>query len=571
MKKRTIFAIITAFIFVSLMLSVSQAQQQGTDNLLQNPGFEEGHYSQDGIAEITVPNGWRMHWVDDVPFPGSFNDLPAYRPETVVWNIAGAPPHEADLFWRDGIYTLKIFKSWAPMYAGLSQDVSGLQVGRRYRLVAPVYVDVFADFQDGQKVAPADRPDSAQVRLGASPVGAGWRDETQIAYSGWWHGGNISPFYQDYPVFIYDFTATASDMTVWIEVRSIYPHPNNGFFIDTVGLYTLDEFDVVAQPVDPNAPTPTPFPTPTPRPDGAIVHVVQGGDTFWTIAIQYAPALGVTPQESLAIIQERNNNPAFINPGQELLIAEPAQIPVAVEETTETESETNDDPKTEPEETTDTVKEETNEEPATSDDAKTEEDSRDAETQAGNAETESGEEVALVPQGGNDGGSDDSSGNTTGAVCVTIFEDTSGDGIRTGDSETTLANATITLSQGGQTRSVYNTTGAEDQYCFESLTPDTYQIQFFPPAGYRPTTQANGWLAVSGGVQMPIAFGAQIDGAAQEVADTGSTQTGETADTTSDATPAEEGEGIGIGTIVLGVAGFLVILAGIGVVLLRRG
>jgi hypothetical protein len=244
LKQITVVALIALLVVAIGHLTAPATSAQTGPNLLVNPGFEEGHYNQDGIAEITVPNGWRMHWLDGVEFAGS-NGV-AYRPESVVWNVSGAPPHEADLFWRDGIYTLKVFKSWAPMYATLSQDVAGLEVGRRYQLAVPIYIDIIADY-DGGKVAP-EKLDSGMVRLGASPVGATWRDGNAINYSGWWTAETISPFYLAYPVFIHEFTATHDTMTVWVEFASKDPYPNNGFFMDGLSLRALD---TVAPPPPP--------------------------------------------------------------------------------------------------------------------------------------------------------------------------------------------------------------------------------------------------------------------------------------------------------------------------------
>ncbi len=171
-------------------------------------------------------------------------------------------------------------------------------------------------------------------------MGAAWRDESAIAYSGWWTGENVYPFYQAYPTFIHEFTATAPDMTVWIEMASNYPHPNNGFFIDTVGLYALEEVDAavkVAAAIDPGsqesgaaapapaAPAAAPLPTATPRADGAVVHIVQPGDSFWSLAIKYAETMGITPEEALRQIPELNNNPSVISNGMELIIVPPSE------------------------------------------------------------------------------------------------------------------------------------------------------------------------------------------------------------------------------------------------------
>ena len=82
MKIKHISWLIVAGLFVLLigLVTVGQtaAQTQGTENLLTNPGFEAGHHRQDGIPEITVPDGWRLHWLDNAEFFGS--DGPAARP-----------------------------------------------------------------------------------------------------------------------------------------------------------------------------------------------------------------------------------------------------------------------------------------------------------------------------------------------------------------------------------------------------------------------------------------------------------------------------------------------------------
>ncbi|MCA9935188.1 MAG: LysM peptidoglycan-binding domain-containing protein [Ardenticatenaceae bacterium] len=547
--KKTIAFLVMGMVLVTAVITVARpAAAQSSPNLLVNPGFEEGHHHQDGIAEITVPDGYRMHWVDGVAFFDSYNGLPALRPETVVWDAAGGIPVGEEVLWRDGQFTLKIFKSWAPLYAGLSQDVSGLEVGRRYQLVAPVYTDIY-DWE-GQKVYPADAT-HGQVRLGASPVGAAWRDEAAIAYSGW-----FASTYGDYGIFAYEFTATQSDMTVWIDVKGNYPHSNNGFFMDTLGLYALDATAPVssgggsAAPVVPAGPTSTPLPPPTPRADGSVVHVVQSGDTMWTIANQYAAAMGMTPEEALPAIQELNNNPAFLSVGQELVIvpanlaAEPAPV---VEETPVVEE------------------------------APAEEVTPEAET---TEETGAGPDTAVA------GGSADlpepepiaAAEPAKATICVSVFSDDNGDGVLNQGTEGLLADAAITVSRSGETVVTYVTDGLHDEQCFEDLESDTYQVQFFPPADYMATTDDSWAVAVSGGVQMPVSFGAQFSPAAEAVvADAGATDTtgGEETAVTAE-TPAEDATvepadtGSNIGMIIIGVAVFLVVLAAIGIALLRR-
>ncbi|MCP4423316.1 MAG: LysM peptidoglycan-binding domain-containing protein [Chloroflexi bacterium] len=533
-KTLALFVIlVTAVTFMgSATVEKTAAQTQGTENLLVNPGFENGHHYQDQIAEIVVPDGWRLHWVDSVTFPGAWDNLPAARPESTVWNSQGGVPVGEEGLWRDGIYTLKIFKAWTPMYAALSQDVTGLEVGRRYRLVAPIFADVVMEYSGGSKIPP-DRPDSGQVRLGASPTGSAWRDEGAIAYSGWWTGATVSPFYQSYATFVYDFTATQENMTVWIEFRSTYPYPNNGFFMDTMGLYTLDEVDasVTNSPAGggapaPSGPPPTPMPTPTPRADGAVVHVVQSNDTLWTIAIRYAETMGMTPEDALPAIRDLNNNPAFINVGQELVIVPPGAAAPAEE------------PTPEPAETTEEA---------------------EAEEPTPEPTPELMEETAVTePETGN-------------SICVAAFNDADSNGQR-GVGEGLAADAAISLFLAGSSVATYVTDGINEPYCFQGLDADSYQVQIFPPAGYMMTTTGSWAVAVSNNMAINVEFGTQYNPEADAVAMTDTAVEDAPAETTGDETASvdEPDGGSNVGLYVLGGAVVLVLLAGVGVVLLRK-
>ena len=559
-KRVAIFLATGMMALLVLVTAVPPIAQAQGPNLLTNPGFEEGHYNQDNITEITVPNGWRMHWSNNESqiFNGYAETA---RPETVVWNIAGAPDNERDVFWRDGIYTVKIFKGWAPVWAAMSQDVGGLEVGRRYRLVAPVFIDIVADYQGGQKVAPDD-PRQGRVRLGASPVGTGWRDEANINYSGWWTAESINPFYLAYPTFVHEFTATAPEMTVWIEVASNYPHPNNGFFIDTVGLYALDEFDIGGVPVAvppssgetggggggggqpaPSGPAaPAPQPEATPRADGSVVHIIQSGDSFWSLAIQYAAVMGITPEEALTAIPELNNNPTVINTGQELLIVPPNPEGAAPTEEPTPEDETA-EPTAEPSE---------------------------ADTRGGGATIDPNSETSSVGQVIQNAKS--------GSICVGAYLDEDADGVRD-SGEMPVAENAITLAKDGNTVSTYITNGVDDIYCFEDLQSGTYQVQIYPSADYQATSDASWAVAIAEGVMIPLNFSLQYtpDGAA--VADASAPTDG--SETASDApqeganAPTESGSSNpladNLGFIVIGVAAVLVVLAIAGVVLLRRG
>jgi len=535
MKQMSLLVVIAGILFAALSWSGQPAAAQ--QNLFKNPGFEEGYFNQDGIPEIAVPNGWRMHWVDGQPFNGSNGN--AHRPETVVWNIKDAPLNEQTLFFKDGSYAFKIFKGWAPVYSALSQDVTGLEVGRKYRVAAPIYIDIVENYE-GRKHPPS-KLDSGQVRIGAGETGVAWRDEANIQYSGWWTAGNISPFYLAYPIFLHEFTATSPNMTVWIETASLDPYINNGFFMDGLSLVALDSFDtavpanpaasagVASVPVVAAGPTSPPPPTATPRSDGAVIHVVQAGDTFWSLAIQYAATMGVTAEEALTLIPELNGNPAFFNPGDELIIVPPGKTPTP--------------------------------EPSPTIEAES--------TVEATPEAAPTAEVAVKPL-------EEAAANsgTTNGVCVIVYEDTDADAVYFIENENLLADAAVTLFRDGKNEASFVTDGINEPYCFENLEAGTYQVQVYPPAGYRATTPESWAVAVSDGVIIPVTFG--LAPTPQEVAAVEPTAAvaGETgaADAETAVSPEASSGGLGniSGLLLIGAA-VVVLLAGVGVFLLRRG
>lgn len=326
MNKRFLPAQLLPSILVLFAL-LPQMAQAGT-NLLVNPSFEYGYYHASGIPELAVPNSWQIHYLDGAAFPGIADGYVARRPETVVWSIQDAPVSERSLFFQDGNYTLKVFKPWAPLYAGLSQDVNDLEVGAQYEFVANVYVDVVDHYAGGAKVPPNNEPDGVKLRTGASILGAAWRNEQQINYSAWSTAGNTAPFHQTFVRLRQSFTATAPQMTVWVEMVSRYAYVNNGFFMDRFELSRI-----AAPPATPTAtlvviastPAPTAISVPTSVPAGPTApaptrYVVRRGDTLSRIARR----LGTTTAALAAANGIINYN--FIYTGQRLAIPAGAVI-----------------------------------------------------------------------------------------------------------------------------------------------------------------------------------------------------------------------------------------------------
>jgi hypothetical protein len=294
-------------------------------------------------------------------------------------------------------------------------------------------------------------------------------------------------------------------------------------------------------------PTLTPV-TVTPRADGSIVHIVGPTDTFWSIAIQYAPVLGMTPEEALPYIQELNGNPAFVVAGQELLIREATS---AVTPTGEAETPT----------------------PETTSEGET------TATPEGEVVVVEGQPLDATPTL-----EATATGQTTQATaaCVSAFEDKNGNGQFDADTDVVKTEVAITLFKDGQTISTYITNATEEEHCFEDLEAGAYQVQMFLPANYVATTADSWTVTANEGEVTSVAFGLQPQETA--VAETGSTGAGgggggETAvtpeaasETTAETTTeASDGPFSNVGTIVVIVAIILILLAGAGVVMLRRG
>ena len=470
--KTTVRMVITAFVLLLIGMSYAAVNAQGP-NILANPGFEEGYFNQGGIAEIAVPNGWRMHWLDGQTFGGAVGV--ANRPETVVWYIEDAPVHERPLFWRDGAYNLKVFKGGTPLYAALSQDVSGLQVGQRYRFAVPVYPDIVAQYTASGKVPPG-RADSALVRLGSSAVGAPWRDEGQINYSGWWSGESIGNFYLNYNVFIHEFTATATSMTVWVEMAARDNNPNNGFFLDGLSLQAIGAAAAPPPPPPAGGGTTNPAPavpaappiqpTGTPDADGVIYHVVQSGDSMWSIAARAGISL-----DDLLEYNDLSRN-SFIQAGQRLIIgfADP--------------------PEAEPEEV---------------------EEAEEGEmmTMAAVEEEEAAEEAPPTPE--------PTPEPTGGDICLIAFDDLNENGRR--DAGEPLREAiAFTISDGNSVVSNYVTDGASEPYCIQGLPAGSYQITRSRQANEQLTNPGDWAIALTDGAVVTLEFGSVMTAEAAMVA-----------------------------------------------------
>lgn len=190
-------------------------------NILPNPSFEEGHYNQNGIAELQLPNGWRVEYREDATGFGNQAWDVYVRPEIRVLSQAFLPPEEHPLYIFDGGHTVKLFKGTGAISARLVTDVT-LEPGT-YVLEANFFSDVFERFEDRRKIPPQD-PSAGEASLSAGTGGTGW----------------IGNQYLQRNQLTHTFTVNETQtIPVGVGFRGRYAIANNGWFVDNLSLRRL--------------------------------------------------------------------------------------------------------------------------------------------------------------------------------------------------------------------------------------------------------------------------------------------------------------------------------------------
>ncbi len=234
-------------------------------NLLVNPNFDEGYHHQDNIPEIVVPDGWQLYWTDKEVFPGASGM--SYRPESVVWNIKDAPPHEKPLFFLSGNYCWKIFKANAPVYFAITQKVSGLTPGAKYRFTAKVFPDIVERYEGGHKVYPGDIW-SAESRVGWSYPDTPWphAQDGDVHWAPWFNKYSHNFEFGQYNDIWLEFVAPDNgEVRVWLECKAKWGFENN-WFMDSFSLEMTEPAPggETGEPVVPPPEEETPVTPPTP-------------------------------------------------------------------------------------------------------------------------------------------------------------------------------------------------------------------------------------------------------------------------------------------------------------------
>ncbi|MBN1956098.1 MAG: LysM peptidoglycan-binding domain-containing protein [Anaerolineae bacterium] len=443
---------------------------QSGDNLLQNPGFEGitcrpdsppgrcyDNWTRDtfnGIpyGEIFTPQGWVTFWSEG---PNPFTGDNYGRPECKVIENAGAavgPPARI----RSGAYSVQQFGFYRSIDSGVYQVVGGLSPGAVVQ--ASAYAHAWSCDDDPIEGAYSCGDQYNMLfQVGIDPTGATnpW-GPTVVWASGY--------SYDEYRL-IGPVQATVGDsgtVTVFLHALAKWSYKHNDAYWDDASLvYVTPPEPPTNTPLPPPptitpGPSPTPMSTPTPRPDGAIVHIVQSGDTLYGIALQYGVPVEQIQQLNVGSIPANN----WLTVGQELVIAIPEHAPT-------------------PPPATPVPTEEPSPPPA------------EGETTP--------PETAPV---GNSG------------VCVVAYHDRNGDGFRQDATEEMLPRAVFSLSDANGILAQYTTDGLNEPYCFTGLAAGNYQLELQPPQGYSLSGPGEMYVALGEDGRMDVAMGAQRVGEA---------------------------------------------------------
>lgn len=131
----------------------------------------------------------------------------------------------------------------------------------------------------------------------------------------------------------------------------------------------------------------------------------------------------------------------------------------------------------------------------------------------------------------------------SGSLCVILYNDINGDSIRQ-EEEPSIPDGAISVSdQSGEVNLTETTLSGLEPFCFEDLMQGEYTISVAVPDGYNPTTVLNYSLVVDPGTETYLDFGAQLS---------------------SNAVDDPTSPGGGSRSLILGIAGGLLLLGGIG-------
>jgi LysM repeat protein len=478
----TVSLLITLLLGMMPVLSLaapgrSKLLQQGP-NLLTNPGFEadwgveKSHrclvistdfsvYEKD-VGNIFTPPGW-VTWFRHKPMNNPSNG----RDQPEVTDTVQNPDSRRT---RSGQRAIRLFTFYRRHDAGFYQTVGGLQPGETVQFSA--YGQAWSCNEDNKDATSCGNEWAMVFKVGIDPQGGTNPFSPNVV----WSQDQKSPDAYSLIGPVSAEVGPGGTVTVFLRSRAENPFKHMDAYWDDASLVVAAPAQTPTNTPPPPPPTatpgpsPTPLPTPTPRPDGAIVHIVQSGDTLFGIALRYDVSADQIRELNAGSIGPDN----LIRIGQELVISIPSEAPTAT-------------PLPQPPTST--------------------------------PQAEGGEGSSSPPQA--EGAS----------ICVLAFHDRNGDTVRDPDSEELLPNVEFSVADASGVKGEYTTDGVSEPYCFTGLAAGTYRVIQQAPVGYKSTGLPEQNVALAADTSFDFQFGnARTEDLGSDEVDQGNTETSPPAD-----------------------------------------
>jgi LysM repeat protein len=361
---------------------------------------------------------------------------------------------------RSGTRAIRLFTFWRRHDAGFYQTVGGLQPGETVQFSA--YGQAWSCDEDNKEATSCGDAWAMVFKVGIDPQGGTNPFSTNVV----WSQDQNSPDAYSLIGPVSAQVGPGGTVTVFLRSRAELAYKHMDAYWDDASLVVAAPAETPTNTPPPPPPTatpgpsPTPLPTPTPRPDGAIVHIVESGDTLFGLALRYDVSADQIRELNAGSIGQDN----LIRVGQELVISIPSEPPTST-------------PPPQPPTPT--------------------------------PQTESAEEPSSIPE------------SQGASICLLAFHDRNGDTVRDPDSEELLPNVEFDVAEASGVVGEYTTDGVSEPYCFTGLAPGAYRVIQQAPAGYRPTGLTEQNVALAVGTSFDFQFGSARTEAAASSEETG--------------------------------------------------
>lgn len=221
-------------------------RQEAGQELLENPGFEDGFYLWNGNNGLQVGTGWTPWWIDNPE-----QEPPYTRPEYREIDAATDP---------NRIHSGESAQQWSKLhssyYAGVYQQVAEVTPQQAYRFT--LWAQVWSSDQDD----PADvssNPANPHLQIGIDPHGEVDPFSADIIWS---YEAGMQDVIDDWSQLGVEAIARNSTVTVFVRSRPEFANRHNYVFIDSASLQAV----AAATPTPTATATDTATATPTVEP-----------------------------------------------------------------------------------------------------------------------------------------------------------------------------------------------------------------------------------------------------------------------------------------------------------------